>query len=131
MKKAMTLLTVSLFVLTVLSCAISEKTLKESGAAVLNQQQLMELFSQERVVKLSSRSGSVNGYYFPDGTQKMLWPGGGDEGRYEINNGQFCSKWKATRSGKEECYRIYHTEGHEYIWVKLDGSYDSKMVITE
>jgi len=118
-----------LFVSTFLSCAISEINLKETGAKLLGQQELIELFSQDRVATLSSSSGAVEKHYLPDGTQKMIWPGGGDEGRYEIENGQFCSKWKEMRAGEEECYRIYLTEDSEYIWVKLDGSYDSKMIM--
>jgi len=129
MIKTFSLLSIFLIGSMLLNCATNEINLKETGAKLLSQQELIDFFSQDRVVTLSSKSDSVEGYYSPDGSQKMKWPGGGDEGRYEIVNGQFCSKWKATRSGKEECYRIYHIEDYEYVWVKLDGSYDSKMVI--
>ena len=129
MKNILTVMMLTFFVFTILSCAISEKNLKESGAELLSQQELIEIFSQNRVVSLSSGSGPVEGHYFADGTQKMSWPGGVDIGKYEIRNGQFCSKWNVTRAGIEECYRIYNTKSNEYIWVKLDGSFDSKMVI--
>ena len=118
-----------LFVSTLTSCALTEKSLKEKGAKLLGQQELVEFFSQDRVVNFSTQSGSAKGYYFSDGSQKIEWPGGGDRGNYKIVNGQFCSSWKSARGGKEECYRIYHTENNEYVWFKIDGSYDSKMVI--
>ena len=129
MKKNLSLLMILLFVTTLASCSLTEKNLKETGAKLLGQQALVEIFSQDRVVTRSTKSGSAKGYYSPDGTQKIKWQGGGDEGTYKIINGEFCSKWNATRSGKEECYRIYQTEDNEYVWFKLDGSYDSKMVI--
>jgi hypothetical protein len=129
MRGTLTVMTLIFFVSTILSCAINEKKLKKTGADLLSQQELVEIFSQNRVVNLSSGSGSVEGHYFTDGTQKIVWPGGLDMGKYEIRNGQFCSEWTITRAGKEECYRIYNTQGDEYIWVKLDGSFDSKMII--
>lgn len=118
-----------LFLSTLLSCAISEKNLKDAGAKLLGQQELIAVFSQDLVVSLSTKSGSADGYYFPDGTQKIKWPGGGDVGRYRIENGQFCSKWDATNNGKEGCYRIYQTKDNEYVWVKLDGSFDTTMIM--
>ena len=129
MRSTLSVIMLMFFVSTLFGCAINEKNLKETGAELLSQQELVEIFSQNRVVNLSSGSGSVEGHYFTDGTQKITWPGGLDMGKYEIRNGQFCSKWTVTRAGKEECYRIYYTEGDEYIWVKLDGSFDSKMII--
>ena len=129
MKKFFSLLMILLFVSTLTSCALTEESLKEAGAKLLGQEELVDFFSQDRVVTFSTQSGSAKGYYFSDGIQKIKWQGGGDEGTYKIENGQFCSRWNATRGGKEECYRIYHTEDNEYVWFKLDGSYDSKMVI--
>ena len=129
MKKQLSIFMVVLFVSAIIGCALTEKSLKEEGAKLLDQQELVEIFSQDRIVTFSTGSGSAKGYYYPDGTQKITWQGGGDEGEYRIENGHFCSKWNATRSGKEACYRIYLTDDDQYIWFKLDGSYDSKMVI--
>ena len=129
MSKTLSLLTALLFSTAIYSCAINEKNLKDTGAKLLGQQELFEIFKQDRVVSLSTKSGSADGYYFSDGTQEIKWPGGGDVGRYRIKNGQFCSKWNTTYNGKERCYRIYQTKENEYIWVKLDGSFDTKMIM--
>ena len=129
MRSTRTVIMFIFLVSTLFGCAINEKSLKKTGAELLSQQELVDIFSQNRVVNLSSRSGPVEGHYFAAGTQKIVWPGGLDMGKYEIRNGQFCSEWTITRAGKEECYRIYYTQGDEYIWVKLDGSVDSKMII--
>jgi hypothetical protein len=120
---------VLLFITTLLSCALTEQKIKDAGAELLSQQELVEFFNQERVVTLSTSSGSAKGYYFPDGTQKIEWPGGGDKGSFKIENGLFCSKWNTKRSGQEACYRIYHTDDKEYVWFNLDGSYDSTMIV--
>jgi hypothetical protein len=131
MKKAIMLLTVFMFVCGLMSCALNEKKLQETGGQLLSQNDLTELFNKNLAVRFTGGGLSNDGYYLPDGTQKISWPGGEDEGRYRIENGQFCSKWKVTRDGKEECYKIYHTKDNKYVWVKLDGSYDSTMVIKE
>ena len=129
MKHIFSILMILLFVSILTSCALTEKSLKEAGAKLLSQEELVEFFSQDRVVSFSTQSGSAKGYYFSDGAQKIKWQGGGDEGAYRIENGQFCSRWNTARGGKEECYRVYHTEDNEYVFFNLDGSYDSKMVV--
>ena len=131
MKKVIILFTFFVFICTLMSCALNEKKLQESNAKLLSQEDLIELFNKDRVVKFTSARGSAEGYYSPDGIQKINWPGGKDEGRYRIENGQFCSKWNVRREGKEECYRMYHTKDDKYVWVKLDGSHDSTMVFKE
>lgn len=131
MKKVIILFTFFVFICTLLSCALNEKKLQESDAKLLSQKDLIELFNKNRVVEFASARGSAEGHYFPNGAQKLTWPGGEDEGKYRIENGQFCSKWKARRDGKEECYKIYHTKDNKYVFVNLDGSYDSKMVFKE
>jgi hypothetical protein len=142
MKKVIILLTFLLFICTLMNCATDdkklqdsnakyEKKLQDSNAKLLTQEDLIELFSKDRVVEFLTARGSAEGHYSPNGIQKIKWSGGADEGRYRIENGQFCSKWKAIREGKEQCHRIYHTNDDEYVWVKLDGSYDSTMVFKE
>ena len=125
----MSLLIVLMFAITFISCVLSERKIQDQGAKLLTQQELVEIFSNELSVSFNTKSGTADGIYSPDGTQKIMWSGGGDEGSYKINNGLFCSKWDNTRGGKEECYKIYQTTDNKYIWFKLNGSYDSEMVI--
>lgn len=45
---------------------------------------------------------------YPDGTTKIEFKRGAkDEGKYRIENGQFCSTWTTLRGGKEKCFRVY------------------------
>ncbi len=124
MKTVFIVITLLLFATALMSCAANEKKLQESGAKLLNQQDLIEIFSIKRIASVTFKSGDAVIYYFPDGTQRVAWKGGIDEGKYRIENGQFCSKWKRIRKGKEKCYRVYRSGDNEFTWVKLDGSYD-------
>ncbi len=130
MKKVFLFVALLGFITMFISCAVvNEQTLKESGAKLLNQQDLIEFFKQERAVTWTSKQVSGKSYYFPNGTQEMTWPGGGDKGEYRLENGQFCSKWKEWRGGKEKCLRLYKTGENEYSWVHLDGSFNSAMTL--
>ncbi|KKL50043.1 hypothetical protein LCGC14_2309430, partial [marine sediment metagenome] len=112
MKKVFLFVALLGFIAMFISCAaVNEKTLKESGAKLLNQQDLIEFFKVERVGSVKNKQGrSAEVYYFPDGTHTLKWPGGGDEGKYRLENGQFCSKWRDIRGGKEKCFRLYRIE---------------------
>lgn len=113
-------------VLILFSCATYEKKLQESGLKLLNQQELIELFKQERVATWKYKQESGKTYYFPNRTQKMTWSIGGgqshhDEGEYRFKKGLFCSKWKETRDGKEKCFKLYHNGENKYVWMTLRG----------
>lgn len=131
MKKVFIVITFLLFATALMGCAADKKKLQESDAKLLNQQDLIEIFSEKRIASFTFQSGDAVIYYFPDGTQRVAWKGGIDEGKYRIENGQFCSKWKKIRNGKEECYKIYRSGDNEFTWIKLDGSYDSTMTFKD
>ena len=82
MKKTFLFITLLVFVLMLISCAMNEAKLKESGAKLLSQQDLIEFFKVERIGTGKNNRGSFKIYYFPDRTQKIKWQGGGDEGKY-------------------------------------------------
>lgn len=117
-------------VLIFVSCAaVNEKTLKESGAKLLNQQDLMEFFKVERVGTGRTIQGPFKIYYFPDRTQILEHRGGGDQGKYRIGKweGMFCSKWMKIRSGAEKCNRLYRTGENKIVYVNQNGSFDTEM----
>ena len=131
MKKTFLFITLLVFVLMLISCAMNEAKLKESGAKLLSQQDLIEFFKVERIGTGKNKQGkSGKIHYFPDGTQKLKYSGGGDEGKYRVENGQFCSKWKEIRGGSEQCYRIYRTGENKIMFVNLDGSVDGGSAMT-
>jgi len=132
MRKVFLFITLLGFVMILISCAMNETKLKESGAKLLSRQDLMEFFKVERVVSWKHKQVSGKSYYFPNRTQKMKWPNGGDEGEYRITRtAQICSKWKEYRGGKEKCFRLYHNGENEYVWVNPDGSISSSMTLTK
>jgi hypothetical protein len=131
MKKPFLFVALLGFVAMFFSCAaVNEKTLKESGAKFLNQQDLIEFFKVERIGDLRDRQGrTAEIHYFPNGTRKLKYKGGGDEGPYRIEkNGQFCSKWKKLRDGAEKCYRMYRTGENKIVAVNIDGSFNTEVV---
>ena len=124
MKKAFLFVALSGFIAMFISCAaVNEKTLKESGAKLLSQQDLIEFYKVERAGTVKTSRGSLKIHYFPDRTQKMTWPGGSDEGTYRIENGEMCVKWKIARDGVEKCTRVYNIEENKYEVVYIDGSH--------
>jgi len=127
MKKVFLFITLLVFAMVLISCALNEKKLQDSGAKLLNQQDLMDLFKVERVGRGKTSRGSFKIFYFPDKTQIITWQGGGDEGKYRIENGEICSKWNTIRDGAEKCARMYHIEGNKYESVYLDGSHAGSM----
>ena len=114
------------FILALQGCVVHEKKLQESGATLLSQSDLEQLFSVKHNAQFTTSQGySVTVTYYPDGTQEYE----GDTGKYRIKSGQMCSKWQGLRGGRENCYRLYKTGENNYDWVNLNGSYDSSMSI--
>jgi hypothetical protein len=135
-KRFFAVISLLLFATVLMNCAANEKKLneeklQESGAQLLTQQDLIKIFSEKQAAKFTVRSGNASIYYFPDGTQRIAWKSGEDDGIYRIKNGQFCSKWKKLRHGKEACYKIYRSGDNEFTWVNIDGSYDSTMAFMD
>ena len=129
MKKIFLFVALLGFITMFISCAVvNEKTLKESGAKLFNQQDLMEFFKVERVATGMTSRGPFKIYYFPDRTQKLEHGGGGDKGKYRIENGQHCSIWKELRNGAEECNRLYRTGENKVVFVNLDGTFRGEMI---
>ncbi len=109
------------------SCAVHEKRLQESGAKLLTQRVLEQLFSEKQTVEYSADRGPGTITYFPGGKENIKFGDVSDEGGYRIENGQFCSKWHNVAGGKEHCYRIYYVAKQKYEWVNLDGSFGGLM----
>ncbi len=123
MKKVFLFVALLGFITMLISCAVvNEQTLKESGAKLLSQQDLIEFFKVERVGTHQIRSFSVTAHYYPNGTADTIVSveGFSDEGEYRIENGIFCIKWRKIREGKEGCRRLYYTGENKYEWVNPD-----------
>lgn len=133
MKKVLIVVTLLSFATSLVSFAANEKKLPElADAELLNQKDLLEFFSEKRVAQSTSPSGKyATVYFFPDGTLRIAGKKGMDEGKYKIENGQFCSKWKKIRKGKEMCFKIYRSEGNKFTWIKPDGSTGPTRVFKE
>ena len=116
------------FVLFAQGCATPEQQMKDSGAELLTQSELEELFSVDRTARIVANKGTtVTVSYSPGGSQKVTYAGGSDEGSYRFDNGMFCSKWNKIRDGKEKCGRFYKIDENEYVSVSSDGKNSIKI----
>ena len=108
-------------------CASHELQLKLSGARMLDQGELEQLFYAERVVEFSSPSGSATVTYHPDGRQDIEWNNGRDSGTFRIENEEFCSTWTRLRNGLESCSKVYRIDATEYEFISPDGTFAASM----
>jgi len=103
-------------------CASQEIQLSPSGAKMLNQTELEQLFHTERTVEFLSSSARVTVIYFPDGQQEIDWGTGNDKGNFRIKNDEFCSTWTKLRKGTESCSKIYKIDENEFEFIGNDGT---------
>jgi hypothetical protein len=103
-------------------CTSHEIQLRLSGAELLNQSELEQLFYAERTAEFSSSSGNATVTYFPDRRQEISWASGNDKGNFRIQNEEFCSTWTKLRNGAESCSRIYRISENEYEFIGSDGT---------
>lgn len=127
MKKPVTF-TIAVGILIALhGCVSHELQLKLSGAKMLNQGELEQLFYADRVVEFSSPSGSATVTYHPDGRQDIEWNNGKDSGTFRIENEAFCSTWTRLRNGLESCSKVYRIDAKEYEFISPDGTFAASM----
>jgi len=120
--------TLAMGILVALSgCVSHELQLKLSGARMLDQGELEQLFYAERVVEFSSPSGSATVTYHPDGRQDIEWSNGKDGGTFRIENEEFCSTWTRLRNGLESCSKVYRIDAEEYEFISPDGTFAASM----
>lgn len=127
MKKPVTFTLAVGILIGLLGCVSHELQLKLSGARMLNQRELEQLFYADRVVEFSSPSGSATVTYHPDGRQDIEWNNGKDSGTFRIGNDEFCSTWTRLRNGQESCSKVYRIDATEYEFISPDGVYAASM----
>jgi len=129
MRKVCWLLVIIGFIFTLQSCGVYEKKLQESGAKLLSQNELVQLFNSPQTARFVTPKGYTGTLrYFPNGKQTVEYSDGNDEGKYRIENGMLCSKWKEIRNGREKCVKIYKVGDKKYEGVTADGSRDATLI---
>jgi hypothetical protein len=129
MKKLAVLLSLCSFIFFMVACVTHEAKIQESGARLLTQADLEEIFSNEvtfNFLTSSQRRGSTT--YKPDGTCKVSGDRFSDTGIYWIENGQYCSKWDNIRKSTT-CQRWYKIGDQEFHQVDSAGNLSAKMYL--
>lgn len=112
-------------------CATGEKSLRERGYAPMSQAELEQEHARTRTVNWTNvQGGAGTATYEADGTARVTWANGSDEGRWRIVDGNFCNQWKTVRNGAERCVRTYKTGDNEYRTFDLDGTPASTLSFT-
>lgn len=106
----------------------AKQKMLDSGLMPLSDQELQLLLSEPTDVSYSGGKGPASINHFPDGTQKITYQGGADEGTWRIANGEICGKWEKIRKGVEKCSTIFKIDENKYKLFKKNGS--SNGVIT-
>lgn len=104
-------------------CVTAKQKLVESGVQPMTGNEISELFSQPTNVSYSGPKGSATIHHMPDGTQKIDYPGGTDEGNWRVNGDDICGKWQKLRSGSEQCSSMFKISENTYKFFGSDGSY--------
>jgi hypothetical protein len=121
-----------LFFITLSSCALTEKSLREKGISPLSQSELQALYSQPRTIQGMDTTGvRGTGTYTLDGEARLQWSGGLDEGRWRIKAGKFCTTFPTLYNGQEHCFTVYKTGDNEYKFFNPDGSFHSTFSFTK
>ena len=88
----------------IVACASHEAKIQQSGAKLLLQSDLENIFSKEITFRwTTSRSSGITKYH-PDGTADAEGRSSTNTGEYYIENGQYCSKWAKSRT-TVSCWR--------------------------
>jgi len=120
------------FVVTLTGCVTAEKKTQDQGYAPLSQAELEQTYARTRTVAWSNPAGSKGtATYETDGSARVSWQGGEDEGRWRIVDGRFCSKWKTVRNGVENCTKSYKVGENEYRAYNVDGTLSSILSFTD
>ena len=118
-----TLLAVFLCLLLLIGgCVTAKQKMLDAGINPLTDEQLIVLFSQPTDVSYLGNKGNASIKHLPDGTQKISYNGGSDEGFWRIANGEICGKWKNLRQGSENCSTMFQVEDNKYKLVNKTGS---------
>jgi hypothetical protein len=103
-------------------CASHELQFRISGAHIMSQSDMEQLFYAERTVRFSFPGGLATVRYHPDGRQEIEWDNGKDAGRFRIENEEFCSTWERLRNGAESCLKVYKVSEYEFEFMSSDGA---------
>lgn len=120
------------FAVTLVGCGTAEMKAQEQGYAPLSQAELEQANMRTRTIAWSSPVGSSGtATYEPDGSARVSWQNGQDEGRWRIVDGRFCSQWKTIRNGAENCTRSYKVGENEYRAYNADGTLNTTFSYTD
>jgi hypothetical protein len=122
MKRNITFIVVIGVVSAFYGCASHEPQFRISGANIMSQSDMEQLFYAERTVRFSIPGGFATVRYYPDGRQEIEWDNGKDTGRFRIENEEFCSTWERLRNGAESCLKVYKVSEDEYEFMSSDGA---------
>jgi hypothetical protein len=129
--KRFTFFVVSLSILIcIVACASHEAKIQESGAKLLSQSDLENMFSEEITFRWTTSKSSGITNYRPDGTADAEGTGFTNTGKYYIENGQYCSKWDKYRTNVK-CWRWYQINDKEYHQVDSNGQLAAKMYVED
>jgi hypothetical protein len=130
MKRFAFLVASFLILICFLACASHEAKIQESGAKILSQSDLENMFSKE--IKFRWVGSKTNGItiYKPDGTAEAEGRGFTNTGQYWIEDGQYCSKWDKYRTSVK-CWRWYQINDKKYHQVDSNGKLVVKMYIED
>ena len=114
-----------------IGCVTHEKSLKDSNAQYYDQKDLEMLFSKKHLAEFKTGSGAKGKIaYSPDGKTHVWFDGKEDNGKYRLENGQYCSFWETMRQG-EKCTKWYKISDNVFELVTTGGSYDSTVTFLE
>ena len=118
--------------MTLVSCATTEKTLRDKGLAPLSHSELQALHARTRTLKGTNANGVRGaGTYTTDGVAKLDWGTGEATGTWRIKDGKFCTTYSTVQSGAERCFTVYKTAENEYTSFNPDGSLNATASYTD
>lgn len=103
-------------------CVTAKQKMLDAGINPLTNEELKVLFSKPTNVSFSGNNGDASIQHSPDGTQKITYQGGSDEGLWRISKGEICGKWKKIRQGSENCNTMFQVEDNKYKLISNKGA---------
>ena len=128
MRKVTVIILVLGVILSLQSCAMSEKKLPEPEGVLLSHSDLEKLFSNKTTFIVSTNKSEVDTKQtsYPGGTCNYTWKAHGEKGEgygtYRIINGQKCISWENILNGKEKCWNVYKINDDKLYIECTDGT---------
>jgi hypothetical protein len=105
-----------------------EAFLASTKAALMNQQDLEQLYARELKVSIVHPRGSGTVTNYPDGSETMIFNGQSSTGQWDVKDGLRCDAWDA---GPQTCKRVYEISDSEYMQFELNGAANSRVTLQE